>query len=74
MTVARKIDKAMKTILIRELEEFAPRHGNHLLGSSKTAIVSHNSAHQAGAQEHVGALNENNLSTLLRGRDRSCTT
>jgi hypothetical protein len=49
MVVAWKIDKAMKTILIRELEEFTPRHGNHLLGSSKTAVVSHDPAHQASA-------------------------
>jgi hypothetical protein len=74
MMVAREIDKTMKTILIRELEEFTPRHGDHFLGSRKTTIVSHDPAHQAGAQEHISALNENDLSTLLRGRDRGCAT
>jgi hypothetical protein len=74
MTVTREIDVVVKAIFVRELKEFTSRHGDHFLGSRKTAIVSHDPAHQAGAQEHVSALNENDLSTLLRGRDRGCAT
>jgi hypothetical protein len=57
MVVARKMDVVVKAIFVCELEELATRHGDHLFGSSETAIVSHDSTDQAGAQKHVRSFN-----------------
>jgi hypothetical protein len=57
MVMAWEIDISMKAVLIGKLEEFTTAHGDHLLGSSKPAIVSHDPTNQTCPQKHVSSFN-----------------
>jgi hypothetical protein len=56
MVVPGKIDVPMEAILIGELEELPPGHGNHLFRSGEATVVAHDPSHQTRAQEHVRSL------------------
>jgi hypothetical protein len=43
MVVTWEVDISMKAVLIGQLEKVTTGHGDHLLGSSETSIVSHDS-------------------------------
>ena len=44
-------------------------HGDGFLSSGETTIVSHDTANQTGAQQHIGSFQKSNLSACLSGSD-----
>jgi hypothetical protein len=46
MAVSWELDIPVETILINLLKDLATPHGDHLFRSRKTAIVSHDAAHE----------------------------
>jgi hypothetical protein len=67
MPVPRKLDVAVQRVLIRQLKELASTERNQLFGRSEAAVISHDAAHQAGPEKHVGPLDQHDLSALLDG-------
>ena len=44
-----KLDVAVEGVGVRQLEEIAPSHGEHLFGGGETAVVAHDPAHEPRA-------------------------
>jgi hypothetical protein len=65
--MAREFDVAVQRILVGQLKELASAQGDQLLGCREPAVVSHDAAHKAGPEEHVGAFNQYDFSTLFYG-------
>jgi hypothetical protein len=65
--VARKFNVPVKAVLIGEIKQLPAPHGPQLFGGCEPAVVSHDPAHEAGAQQHIRALQEHDLGALACG-------
>jgi hypothetical protein len=65
VAVPRKFDVAVQAVLVDQLEDLAPSHGDHLFGGRETAIVSHDPTDQTGPQKHIRPFDQHDLRTLF---------
>jgi hypothetical protein len=73
MAMPGKIDLPMEAVLVDELEELAPGHGDHLFRSGEAAVVTHDPPHEARTQEHIRPFQQNDLRPLFTSREGGST-